>query len=128
MLGSFQIFEVLSQLTLVAFFIRVDCIVQRRGPESLPGGAARTKRESHQNGEHDKQCLCHPERKKNLEEQTLHDVLTLRCLNFCFFRAFPRPGKNVANTPDSLDVLVAIGIAEFFSNLAHVHINAAIEG
>jgi hypothetical protein len=25
-------------------------------------------------------------------------------------------------------VLVAIGIAEFFSNLAHVHINAAIEG
>ena len=44
------------------------------------------------------------------------------------FHLFPWSRKNVADTANGFDVLIVIGISQLLADLAHMHVDAAVEG
>src|ERR1700688_718336 len=43
-------------------------------------------------------------------------------------RSFARPGKDIADTADRLDMLVVVGVTELLADFTHVHVDAAVKG
>src|SRR5271155_1139302 len=67
-------------------------------------------------------CATQKERKilRNRLFMTLHLHL--------FPGLLPGTGKDVADAPDRLDMLIGVSIAEFLADFADVHVDAAVEG
>ncbi len=65
MLSRLEAVQVLAELSLTAFLIKIHCVVEGSGAQTLPCGAAWAESQRDDNGQHDKQRLRQPERKKD---------------------------------------------------------------
>ncbi len=72
MCRSRQSIQIIRRRVRAALFISADRFIQRRSPQRLPRRSPRPKRQRHQNGQHHKQSLRHPKRKKDFQEKTFH--------------------------------------------------------
>ena len=76
MLLMLQIFQVIMRFARSTVLIGVNGFGERGRAQRIPRRITlRTQRQHHEHGQHQKQCLRYPERKKNLEEETFHDVV-----------------------------------------------------